>query len=124
MKKENLTTHYACIASRYGIANVESFARSARRYECKLNHLYELVCSSEKYSELAEKEAERVSESARKNLAKYCRNYKQFSKELFINQDPRGYALKLDITKPTSHFLCKVDRDWGNYFVLAPEPER
>lgn len=124
MKKENLTTHYACIASRYGIANVESFARSARRYECKLSRLNELMCDNEKLCNWAEKESERVSESARKNLAKYCRNYKQFGKELFINSDPRGYALKLIIKNAGITFRCKVDRDWGSDYVLAPEPER
>ena len=124
MRKENLNAHYACIASRYGITNINSFVRSARRYECKLNHLYDLVCSSAKYSEWAEKEAERVSESAQKNLAKYCRNYKQFGKELFINSDPRGYALKLIIKNAGITFRCKVDRDWGSDYVLAPEPER
>lgn len=124
MKKENLTTHYACIASRYGIANVESFARSARRYECKLNYLYELVCGDRKRSERAQEEAEKVCESARKNLGKYCRNHKLFNNELFINQDPRGYALKLNVAKVNIKFMCKVDRDCGNDFVLAPEPER
>ena len=123
MRKENLNAHYACIASRYGITNINSFVRSARRYECKLNYLYELVCGDSKRSERAQIEAEKVCESARKNLCKYCRNHKLFNNELFINQDPRGYALKLNVAKVNIKFMCKVDRDWGNDFVLAPEPE-
>lgn len=121
MRKENLSAHYGCIASRYGITNINSFVRSARRYECKLNYLYELVCSDSKRSERAEKEAEKVCESARKNLAKYCRNHKLFNNELFINQDPRGYALKLDVKNAGLTFRCKVDRDFGSNYVLAPE---
>jgi hypothetical protein len=121
MRKENLNAHYACIASRYGITNINSFVRSARRYECKLNYLFTLVCNDEKRYKIAQREAEKVSESARKNLAKYCRNYKLFNNELFINQDPRGYALKLNVKKVTAKFLCKVDRDFGRDFILAPE---
>ena len=121
MRKENLSAHYGCIASRYGITNINSFVRSARRYECKLNYLYTLVCSDEKRYKIAEIEAEKVCESARKNLAKYCRNHKLFNNELFINQDPRGYALKLNVKNITAKFLCKVDRDFGRDFILAPE---
>lgn len=124
MRKENLNAHYGCIASRYGITNISGFRTAARRYECKLNYLYELVCSDSKRYEKAQKEAEKVCESARKNLAKYCRNHKLFNNELFINQDPRGYALKLNVKKVTAKFMCKVDRDWGDNFVLAPEPEQ
>ena len=121
MRKENLSAHYGCIASRYGITNINSFVRSARRYECKLNYLYTLVCCDEKRYKIAQIEAEKVSESARKNLGKYCRNHKLFNNELFINQDPRGYALKLDVKNAGLKFRCKVDRDFGRDFILAPE---
>jgi len=42
---------------------------------------------------------------------------------LFVNRDPRGYALKLD-----SHFVHgltdaggRIHRDWGGYGILAPD---
>ena len=123
MKKELLNTHYTLICKRYGIKNLTGFKTAARRYECKLNRLYELVCSSEKWAERAEKEAAKVEQQARKNLSKYCRYYKLFTKELYINSDPRGYALKLDAKKVGREFMCKVERDWGSYFVIAPDSE-
>lgn len=123
MKKEYLNSHYAELAKRYGIKRVESFRRSARRYECRLNYLYLLECNNAKLSEWAMNEAEKVSEQARRNLSKYCRYYKLFLNDLYINSDPRGYALKLEINhkKVSKNFLCKVDRDWGQFFVVAPQ---
>ena len=123
MRKEYLTAHYAEISKRYGIKRVESFRRSARRYECRLNHLYLLEACDSKWSEWAMNEAEKVSEQARRNLSKYCRYYKLFLNDLYINSDPRGYALKLDINhaEVSRNFLCKVDRDWGQFFVVAPQ---
>lgn len=126
MKKEYLSGHYAEIGKRYGIKNLESFRRSARRYECRLNYLYLLEACDALRCDWAQHEAERVQESARRNLAKYCRNHKLFTKDLYINSDPRGYALKLEInhTKVTRSFLCKVDRDWGQFFVVAPAADK
>lgn len=126
MKKEFLNAHNAQIAKRYGIVNISAFRRAARRYECRLSFLNELECSDEKRSEWAGREAELTAEKARKNLAKYCKYFKLFLKEFYINFDPRGYALKLDIEHKnvSRNFLCKVDRDWGRYFIIAPDIEK
>ena len=123
MEKENLKAHNAELTKRYGIKEIDSFRRAARRYECRLNRLNELQCDNERLCGWAEKEATKVENAARRNLAKYCRNHKLFTKELCINSDPRGYALKLEIehNKVSRNFLCKVDRDWGHYFIIAPE---
>ena len=39
---------------------------------------------------------------------------------LFINQDPRGYALKIDDQYMRDHNL-DLHRDWGGYGILAPD---
>ena len=39
------------------------------------------------------------------------------NESFFINSDCRGYALKLDNSKIT----CNLTRDWGGYYILAPE---
>jgi hypothetical protein len=43
---------------------------------------------------------------------------------LFVNRDPRGYALKLsdDWTRDhNSKAECRIYSDWGGYGILAPE---
>jgi hypothetical protein len=39
---------------------------------------------------------------------------------VFINLDPRGYALKIDDESMRAHNL-ELYRDWGGYGILAPE---
>lgn len=39
---------------------------------------------------------------------------------VIINQDPRGYALKIDDGYVNSHQL-KIHRDFGGYGILAPD---
>lgn len=123
MNTTALFNHNEALKARYGIERVESFRRSARRYECRLSWLNELEACDARRCEWAGKEAEKVEESARKNLAKYCRNYKLFLKDLVINRDPRGYALKLEIENKElpRTFINKAWRDWGSYYIVAPD---
>jgi hypothetical protein len=39
---------------------------------------------------------------------------------VFINGDPRGYALKIDNEYVKEHNL-DIHRDWGGYGIIAPE---
>lgn len=39
---------------------------------------------------------------------------------IFINRDPRGYALKIRDDWMKAH-NAKLERDWGGYGLLAPE---
>lgn len=39
---------------------------------------------------------------------------------IFINGDPRGYALKIDDAYVREHKL-DIYRDWGGYGIIAPE---
>ncbi len=39
---------------------------------------------------------------------------------VFINRDPRGYALKINDEWMTEHD-AKLEKDWGGYGLLAPE---
>ena len=119
MKKEFLNKrnerHDVELTKRYGITNYRAFRTAARRYELKLRHLFEIACSDSKRYQMAESMAEAVGQSARRNLAKYCRFSKKFNNELWINKDPRGYALKLNINGQSS--ICQ---DWGGNKILAP----
>lgn len=43
-------------------------------------------------------------------------------KKLFVNRDPRGYALKLKLATNESYQLG-IYTDWGGYGILCPEIE-
>lgn len=123
MNTKALFNHNEALIARYGIKEIESFRRSARRYECRISWLNEVACCDSKRYEWAEEEVQRVKESASRNLAKYCRNHRLFLHDLVINRDPRGYALKLEIKseKLNRTFINKAWRDWGSYYIVAPD---
>lgn len=40
---------------------------------------------------------------------------------VFVNADPRGYALKIEDDYMRSHNIINLDRDWGGYGLIAPD---
>lgn len=56
-----------------------------------------------------------------KDLAEIARMLPKTTGLLFINQDPRGYALKIDNEKPGARDVihaARVATDWGGYGLL------
>jgi hypothetical protein len=47
-------------------------------------------------------------------------NFKAQNIPVFVNGDPRGYALKIDDAYVREHNL-DIHRDWGGYGIIAPE---
>lgn len=47
---------------------------------------------------------------------------------IFINRDPRGYALKIEddwvSARRDSQGFPRIDTDWGGYGIIAPEIEK
>lgn len=46
--------------------------------------------------------------------------FKEAGIPVFVNGDPRGYALKIDDSYVREHKL-EIDRDWGGYGLICPE---
>ena len=42
-------------------------------------------------------------------------------KKVFINGDPRGYALKIDDKYQDRLHKVGIHRDWGGYGIIAPD---
>jgi hypothetical protein len=40
---------------------------------------------------------------------------------IFINRDPRGYALKIDDGFMNANGGAGLQRDWGGYGIIAPD---
>lgn len=105
---------YDALDERYGIKerNIDTFFRSLRRYEVKISRMNEWACERENF-EWPENFDQKVTEK----LASKFERVDLFRKELYINGDPRGYALKLRIPENESR---GIHRDWGGYAIIAP----
>ena len=47
-------------------------------------------------------------------------NFRTQNIPVFVNGDPRGYALKIESEYVAGHNL-DIHRDWGGYGIIAPE---
>ena len=110
----NANAQFLALKERYGIAEgvySDTVMNSLIRWEKRITRENERQCEIPNY------DREEVDERCRKALAKLFVKKKKFLGELYINRDPRGYALKLDIKgdKPKMH------KDFGGYCILAPD---
>jgi hypothetical protein len=97
-----------------------TLCRKLRRIEVKWNHIAEQECSDEEFCrEMGEDGVEILADKALKNLDKIL-GFKSAGVPVFINHDPRGYALKIQSEFVAEHNI-KIHRDWGGYGILAPE---
>jgi len=81
--------------------------KALRRWENRARALAERLCNEDVPEEVREREHERCEEGANELLG---------TDRVWMNQDPRGYALKVDL-KQGEH----LHTDWGGYGIIAPE---
>ena len=90
----NANAQFLALKERYGIAEgvySDTFMNSLIRWEKRITRENERQCEIPNY------DREEVDKRCRKALSKLFVKKKKFLGELYINRDPRGYALKLDI---------------------------
>ena len=93
--------------------------KKLRRIETKVERHNERICSDESYcQEMTEEKCDKFDESILLKLEKILK-FKSAGVPVFINGDPRGYALKIE-----SEYVAKnnviIHRDWGGYGIIAP----
>lgn len=88
-----------------------ALSKKVFRLENKAHRLAEEYCNVY----IDEKDLNKKIESIEKSLDKIL-GYKKKKIPVFINLDPRGYALKVDTSYPTY-----LPRDWGGYGLIAPD---
>ena len=74
------------------------------------------MCNGPEYptEDAADEETEAVLEKVRRLLGVTVRM------PIFVNRDPRGYALKIDDKYVRDEKLA-IHQDWGGYGIIAPE---
>jgi len=92
-----------------------ALAKSLHRIEVEAHRLAEAECSRP----LAEGYSERKESSILRRLDALL-GFKAAGVPVFLNGDPRGYALKIEDSYVREHNV-EIERDWGGYGILAPE---
>jgi hypothetical protein len=97
-----------------------ALCKKLHRIEVRLHNIAERECSDEEFCRrMGEDGVEKLTEKALVNLDKIL-GFKKAGVPVFINHDPRGYALKIESEYVAAHGL-KIHRDWGGYGIIAPE---
>jgi hypothetical protein len=89
--------------------------KTLHRLEAEAHRLAERECNEQ----LPEGYSERKTASILKRLDAIL-GFKTAGVPVFVNGDPRGYALKIEDAYVKEHSL-EIERDWGGYGLLAPE---
>jgi len=89
--------------------------KQLRRWERKLNQSAVDWCNGAINSE----DWEKISDHGLVNVNAILKN-ETGRIPVFINSDPRGYALKIRDEYTRDNQLV-IDRDWGGYGIIAPE---
>ena len=93
--------------------NIE-LCKKLRRLEAKASNLTLHECNT---GENKEAELKQILTKVQKILKT---EDMELHKAIFINGDPRGYALKIDDNYIREHNV-ELHRDWGGYGILAPD---
>lgn len=103
-----------------------ALCRRLRRLECQARAFALRLCNG---PEFQSEEAEDAIETA--ILARVAKLLKPAGVPIFLNRDPRGYALKIDSHFMPSRSMPRGDRpyrplrqDWGGYGILAPDIDK
>jgi hypothetical protein len=90
-------------------------SKKLRRLEVKMHAMTTKCCNES----VPEEEQDKVYDSVIKSLEKLL----HFSKKgipVFVNWDPRGYALKIKEDYIQENKIT-IEKDWGGYGLLAPD---
>ena len=90
--------------------------KKVHRIEAEAHRMAEALCNGEIDREGYEEKKEA---SILKRLDAIL-NFKAQGIPVFLNGDPRGYALKIDDAYVREHDI-DIHRDWGGYGTIAPE---
>lgn len=91
--------------------------KHVRRLETMANKAAVNLCNIPDYQDRAEEIFESVDRAVTQLLGN---GEGTNTPNVFINRDPRGYALKIS-SEYVKAFNLDIPRDWGGYGIIAPE---
>jgi hypothetical protein len=112
--QEKILKHGLTLQRHYGNGSgggPVTLCKKLRRIERKLEKLFIDLCDVG----VDDDKLEKAHKNAEKRVKQLLPNLDMAS--LYINQDPRGYALKIK----TEYTPADLHKDWGGYGILAPD---
>ena len=111
---EKITQHGETIVNYFGLdAEPIALCKALRRLETKANQVMVDYCNGDiEYHQLENY----ILKNLRPKLEKLLGI--EGAKKIYINQDPRGYTLKLNELESKR---INGHKDWGGYFIMAPD---
>ena len=96
-----------------------ALCKALHRLEAQAARVSEGYCNGT----ATEADMERMEKSVMKSLERIFGKGKVIETGMFVNTDPRGYALKVSAewTKGYTDKGGRLHRDWGGFGILAPE---
>jgi hypothetical protein len=91
--------------------------KKLRRLEAKANAFALRLCNGPQFPG-GEEEQEAITEAIL-SLVDDLLKFRETGPTIFLNRDPRGYALKIPDKAMSAHVV--LSRDWGGYGIIAPE---
>jgi hypothetical protein len=84
---------------------------------------FEKLCSDEHYCNVIMDTEEKQEAFESRLLVRLDKilDYTSQGIPVFLNQDPRGHALKLEGKYYEDHSSCRIPRDWGGDGMLCPD---
>lgn len=119
-QRENILVHGLRLKRIFNLEDISplDLCKKLHRLETRIQRENEDDCSNEA-RQLTEEEQEKRDERRIKRLDKIL-NFRAQGIPVFINGDPRGYALKIHDSY-MRETQCDLYRDWGGYGIIAPE---
>jgi len=115
--KKRIERHGLNIAKFFNLDSTEplNLCRKLRTLERKAHDLTLRQCNE------GEKETDKHEEQEILNALNKILNFREQNIKVFINGDPRGYALKISDKHKDRIDEINLFRDWGGYGIIAPD---
>lgn len=123
-KKKTIAAHMARLAAffpKVEEGDAQALYKLLRALEKRSGKLAEAMCNTPLSETIIDRQRARILDELDRIL-----DYRAagFAGDVFLNLDPRGYALKINDAKMRELWesrQIRIESDWGGYGIIAPE---
>ena len=120
-RAENILQHGFKLRRTFGLSygvNPVALCKQLHRIEARVHRQAEDECNG--VSELSEAQSE-ARDKRTLDALDHILGFRAKGIPVFLNGDPRGYALKVEAEYCMTHPEIELPQDWGGYGIICPE---